>query len=360
MKKIQTFELIRGFFESTQVKELDQEGIKHLYLLSDVLNKSKPSFADEHLDFVLHHIDTVKDTLDCLVSKHILLDDMDKEYPLTINAVHSGYPTITDLFYLRDNKNKAEAALEKLPERELIIENARDFIYAGKLPIQQQKLLMKTEYLRLLEKTDLFGEFSVSQPRKGKGEPDQRYYSIEWYGLDPNTQVPVFYKMYFTQDTCVAALEDKECPKLNTFMYTSMHISQSPLTLAYSINNTIEEICPRVINRVQLGPFFSAYTDNHEHISALFEGVENPYLLEVKIDSAIVTSSRMMKSSKFFKRIMGRFWEKAIYVPIESTHHIMPFRLQQELLDHSSTKTIGGDKTFGITDEGGLNECYKR
>jgi broad specificity polyphosphatase/5'/3'-nucleotidase SurE len=131
--------------------------------------------------------------------------------------------------------------------------------------------------------------------------------------------------------------------------------------LAYAINTEIEEICPRIVQRVSLGPFFSKYTKNTDEVNKLFMGIDNPYLLAINIENAAVSVTQRMPSTRLMKRMLGQMVEKANYHNTEQLVFVAPFRLQQEILDPNYTeKEIKRDAIYGITEKGELNECYKR
>ncbi len=301
------------------------------------------SFLSPSLDFLI-------DSLDCLRLKHATEGEDRIDFQPTILPFESGFPTFKDFYYLDKDREQAQEVLAQLPTQPALLNTMKWKIKAGE-PIAHEQILLKRNlyYSKLLETKTLPGEGVVPGQLEFRGTNNQkRFYAIDWCSLQSSPAVPVFYKMWFTQNENFPALHaegDKPAtpnPKLEDFIQQTKSGIEGLKSFATRLNQSIEEIHPKEVRKYTLGPFYDSVTSNSEQMIKAFEGCQDPSALKFKVELALSVDIRRRVFRNTLEHIKAvvtqRPMEYEIYSEAQLMHEglIVPTRIKQNLRgDHN-------------------------
>jgi len=310
--------------------------------LSDILTKEKD-------EFVAPYLKIVQDTVKCLILKH----DLEKDSPnfsLTIDPTESGFPTFKDFYLLKKDKEIADKALEKLPSKEAIIEKIRDKLLRGSSPVTLQSQLKKFNFYSKLKGTNILEEYYLNELQLVGEEGSKKLYTLEWNCIERGSNVPVFYRMYFSQDSKFQILNEGTTPKLKTIIYESQYGRRDLREIVSVIDYELDEIHPKLINKYIIGPYYNDITTNSPELNSIFGGMQDQSILKFNVEA--VASISVKKLGGWIRQRLGLAIEKEVYGPLDNTNRkmIAPFRIKQKLgkKDEFGKKC----KIYGITEEG--------
>lgn len=332
------------------VKRIDEaEVLPYLNRLSSRLSNLSEILKREGNEFVVPYFQIVKNSIDCLTLKYEIKGEDKIDFSLTIDPTDSGFPTVKDFYLIERNKEEAKSVLEQLPERDEIIDSIRKSILRGESPINWQIVLKRHNFYAKLSKSKVLKEYHLNEPRLIKEENGRRFYTQEWSCVEMATNVPVFYRMCFTQDRRASPIEEAPNYKLETLIYQTKLSMIDLKGFAALVDRDIEELHPKLIERYEIGPYYDSLTTNSQELSEAFNDMENPSALKFTIGR--VLSEKVQKYGNWADWILGRKTEKEIFGPVDSeTRMIVPFRVKQKL----KNKDEHGNpcKIYGVTESG--------
>jgi hypothetical protein len=222
--------------------------------------------------------------------------------PMTIDPTESGMPTFKDFWMLRDDRDHAEEQLAQIPTREELVEQARDAIYNGKRPVKQQILWLQRAYMERLAATPVVADFRQGEPQRLGRKKSERLYAISWTGV-------------------IHSVNRFECVTLHFEERGAWHVSggvgelrtlidelaggRHSLPEMIGLINQAPWIVPRAIERVTIGPYHHAWTENDDLIQRAFaagNGAE-PWMLRAAIERAATTRAAERST---LDRLFGR------------------------------------------------------
>src|SRR5688572_23888650 len=103
--------------------------------------------------------------------------------PLTIDPTESGMPTFKDFWTLREDRDHAQEQLQQIPNREELIAQATDAIYAGNRPLKQQILWLQRSYMERLAATPVVADFRQREPVCLDAKRRDKLYAVSWTGV---------------------------------------------------------------------------------------------------------------------------------------------------------------------------------
>ncbi len=300
-------------------------------------------------DFILPFIKVVKNSIEALILKHQIgkLDEID--FPLTIFP-KSGFPTETDFYCLEKNKKEADQILEALPNREEIIDRIRRGIHKGYSIVNNQIMLKRFNYYSKLKDIKILEGYSIGNTELKKQKNGSRYYTTEWSCIERTSNLPVYYRMFFNQDSKKYPFNRADNPKLETIIYQTQVGLVSLDTLARTIDNEIEEIHPKQIYCVRIGPYYDQETENSDEINKLLEKDKNSSILKFSIEMVASEKTRPHYLS-FWDRFIGKKIIRESYGPLDiETRIITSFKTKQII---GNTDEYGNPcKVYGVTNSG--------
>ena len=188
---------------------------------------------------------------------------------------------------------------------------------------------------------------------------------MDWFCLESGTNIPVFYRMYFTQDENYPQLHDDEKvsgernPTLELFIQQSKRDIEDLKHFVWHLNQTIDEIHPKEIRKYSIGPYYDSCTENSEEMENIFNGIKNPSALKFTTEMVLSVDVRRKPLKNWKEHInaffSGRFPEKEIYSEQKIMEYglIVPFRIAQKLKNRDE---IGNRcKIYGVTESGEIS-----
>ena len=331
-----------------------------LGLTYDVCVQKLPKDAGQNQDF-LAYLQQLALTLDAIGFKHELEainPNRDIQLACTIDPSDSGFPIfVRDFKFLASDQANAAAQLASMPDDRKLVDDALYLLFRGLFPknVVTQKL-MRQYYRTLLALT--LPETLRIHPVKEAQERDGLHYctqSVE--RLDEHHNLPRFYTFYLRipEKTYPRPEWQDELRRALAGGFSTV----TALELGYLAQQVeaLEGIQLECVERFDIGPFYSAFTENGPAVSTLIEAANDNIMMFSK---TMVVRTGEIERVGLRERWLG--WtsgDEAVgqfSPPIASPQYIlMSHRLIQKvhnlninLKDHT--------KMFGITSKGEIYE----
>ncbi|KGL62899.1 hypothetical protein [Polaribacter sp. Hel1_85] len=264
----------------------------------------------------------------------------DEEDNMKVDLTDSGFPNYLEFRFLYNDLELKNEYVGKLKGKENLKEEFLDTLLKKKQPIKRDKLFQASSivYYQSVKQQYIFNRFVqgkiIETPKNGHGN-----LMTSWSFYDVTTNRPYICYMYFNYDGKRIS-DDKE--KLYQVLKESADREMSLDTMAYSIDRKLENIQPKHIKRIDLGPFHNVFAkDENEITHAILGGIarkEIPlesYALSLKIDE--VFSGDTFKEGGFFSKQTMQKWsdvikQKYVFAPhriIQLLHNVAPETLHK-------------------------------
>jgi hypothetical protein len=214
--------------------------------------------------------------------------------PLTVDPTESGMPTFKDFWTLREDRDHAQEQLQQIPNREELIAQATDAIYAGNRPIKQQILWLQRSYMERLAATPVVADFRQREPVCLDPKRRDKLYAVSWTGVVHSVNLFECCTLHFVESGGWHVTGGtKQLRDLVDDLYGGRHSLQEMVGL---INQT-PWIVPQTIERVTIGPYHHSWTQNDELVERAFAAAngQEPFMLRATIERAATT--RALKRS---------------------------------------------------------------
>lgn len=300
--------------------------------------------------FVLPFINRIRNSLRGFSLKYQINGDEHRTLPFTIDASYSGWPTVKDFYILEIDQRNAEINLSTLPqEKEIISSIARVLMHDGS-PEKYQNILRIRKFNEFIKSAKILRESKKAHLEKGQQENGKRLYSAEWGGIEFTTQLPVFYRMIFTQNSGSLPLNDLPS-QFELALYACLRGVVDVRRAAMEINNAYEDIHPKIVQKVTIGPFHSIETRNNGDLDSLLKGYQGEPVLRLRTD-AVASFATRNHVRKGLISFFDRHFTREEYGPIDSVRKmIVPFGMKQRLQGHDE---YGPCTIYGVTSDGGI------
>lgn len=252
---------------------------------------------------VAEYIDRLERSFSCW---HNRLGFMDR---FRIGRADSGYPVFQNVLELENDRRTAETRLAAIPEPDQIRAEMVDFILRHKaFPAALQQSMAERIYLEDVRGGQIFSPFVLPRTVKVSVNPKTRrpYYLVHWGVFDGSANLPLIYMATIEDSsedivaTLVAAdgtlngkvpiplpveglLNPQLARRFDGFAEKNSAYSLSPATIAGNLDRDFDELHPKQLRRVVLGPFYSGgITENNSTVSEVLSKVrkqENAWLL---------------------------------------------------------------------------------
>lgn len=325
---------------------------KRLGNLSTILTRE----GNEGGEFVIPYLQIVKNSIEALKLKYQLQGQDRVDFGLTIASRDSGFPTEKDFYMLERNKEDSHEILKCLPSRDEIINNIRNAILRNDSIINSQTLLKRHNFYSMINQASLIKEYHLNEPKFIKEQNERRLYTLEWSCIERTSKVPVLYRMYLEQDTRSIPLEKSFNKQLELIIYQTQVGFFDIGTFARHIDNEVEEVHPKLLEKYTLGPYYDTVTKNNLEMTNLLKNSEESSILKFSIERVLSERVRQYGGNDFVDRIINiiskRKTIREVFGPVDSeTKMIVPFRMKQELGNRDEYEnpckvygvTIGGD-----------------
>lgn len=239
-----------------------------------------------------------------------------------ISRAESGFPVFQNVLELENDRQSAEKRLAGIPAADALRQEMADFILRQKaFPGELQSRMAERLYLEQIGKGDIFSPFIMPETiRVGVNPKTMRpYYVVCWGAFDGTSTLPMVYmsviedssekiiKLLVTPDGKLNPETDIPLPiggllnpdlasRFDDFALKNSAYSLTPVTIATNLDQDFEELHPKQLRRIVLGPFYSAgITENNAKINDILSKVrktENAWLLTWTVQEVFSKAER--------------------------------------------------------------------
>ena len=239
-----------------------------------------------------------------------------------ISRAESGFPVFQNVLELENDRQSAEKRLAGIPLADALRQAMADFILRQKaFPAELQSRMAERLYLEQIGKGDIFSPFIMPETiRVGVNQKTMRpYYVVCWGAFDGASTLPMVYmsviedssekivKLLVTPDGKLNPETDIPLPvggllnpdlasRFDDFALKNSAYSLTPVTIATNLDKDFEELHPKQMRRIVLGPFYSAgITENNAKINEILSKVrktENAWLLTWTVQEVFSKAER--------------------------------------------------------------------
>jgi hypothetical protein len=264
----------------------------------------------------------------------------DEEDNMKVDLTDSGFPNYLEFRFLYNDLELKNEYAGKLKGKESLKKEFLDTLLKKKQPIKRSKLFQASSivYYQSVQQKYIFNKFVqgkiIETPKNKNGN-----LMTSWSFYDVSTNRPYICYMYFNYDG-KNIVDEKE--KLYQVLKESADRDMSLDTMAYSIDRKLENIQPKHIKRIDLGPFHNVFAkDENEITHAILGGIARKdiplesYALSLKIDE--VYSGDTFTEGGFFSKQTMQKWsdvikQKYVFAPhriIQLLHNQTPSELDK-------------------------------
>jgi hypothetical protein len=239
-----------------------------------------------------------------------------------ISRAESGYPVFQNVLELENDRKSAESRLAAIPQPDQIRAEMADFILRHKaFPAALQRSMAERLYLEDVRSHQVFSPFILPRTVKVSVNPKtmRPYYLVHWGVFDGSANLPLIY-MATVEDSSAGLVkslvtkdgrlnDDVDVPlpvegllnpelahRFDDFAEKNSAYSLSPATIAGNLDKDFDELHPKQLRRVVLGPFYSAgITEHNSTVTDILSKVrrqENAWLLTWTVQEVFSKSER--------------------------------------------------------------------
>ena len=242
-----------------------------------------------------------------------------------VSRTESGFPAFQNVLELENDKGSAKDRLASIPAPDELREEMADFILRRKeLPSVLQASMAERIYLEQVQKGELFSPFILPRTIKVSVNPKtmRPFYVVHWAVFDGAANLPLVYsatiedssddlvEMLVTSDGRLSdkvpiqlpvdgLLNPKLARQFDDFAAKNSAYSLSPTTIATNMDNDFDDLHPKQLRRLVLGPFYtSGVTEQNAVVNEILGKVrkpENAWLLTWTIQDVFSKAERPAK-----------------------------------------------------------------
>src|SRR3989339_146786 len=264
-----------------------------------------------------------------------VFDGLDKiDFPLTIDPNISGLPTTKDVILLEQNRESAKTILEQIGSREDVIGKLRKAILRDDTPAIRdgQFVLAKYNFFNALSEIEVLTPYSVKKINKtiNRDKTGRDSFEMEWSCIERGSGFPIYYRMLLTRDNGLPEFSIGSNPRLEMMLYqTQLGISDLS-SFAFLIDNEVEEIHPKLLERYKIGPFMNRHTANGKRFTPILTEAPDSSILGFTIER--VVSTRVSNYGNFWDAIRGKKTEREQFSPVDSEKKLVTsYRVKQRI-----------------------------
>ncbi|WP_439130952.1 hypothetical protein [Polaribacter sp.] len=265
--------------------------------------------TQQELIFFKQYSDLLLYSIDAMRIKYMY----DEEDDLKIDLTDSGFPNYLEFRFLYNDLELRENYIDDLVDTDTLKSQFLNTLLRKKQPIKNRELQKASSiiYYTSVDKNLIFNRFVQGKILEGPENANYEYMT-SWSFYDVSHNRPFVCFMYFDYDK-KDAIKDKET------IYKVLKESadrEMPLdTMAYNIDRKLEEIRPKHIKRIDLGPLHNVFAKDenqitHTILKAIAEKTVSldSYALSLKIDE--VFSGNTFTEGGFFTKQTMQKWSE--------------------------------------------------
>lgn len=219
-----------------------------------------------------------------------------------INRGESGYPLYQHVLDLERDAKNAERKLAEIPDGDTLREEMVDFILRKKkFPSATQTAMAERLYLEEVLKGEIFSPLVLPESVKVSVNPksERPFYVVHWGAFDGTANLPLIYTAVIedSSPSMAASLTDGEgdlkadldiplpiggllnpdlAHAFDSFVEKNASYGLTLATIADNMDRDFEELHPKQLRRIVMGPFYSAGLTSHGRVvETILEGVKN-------------------------------------------------------------------------------------
>lgn len=206
------------------------------------------------------YLQALASTFNVLFYKHLMAPRVPNALPhhLEIDRADSGFPVFRELLQMGNDYTQSVARLDAIPKAEQLKAEMLDQILGERtIPTRLQFALSQRLYYQGLQSKALFWSQNTPQCVWLKTE-NRRHFLIHWATYDSQTNLPLIYLM-LVEDSGRAGLpkDDKRWPRVQAHLSAQSMASLKLLTIAKGFDEDFDELHPKFLRRIQIGPMMS-------------------------------------------------------------------------------------------------------
>ena len=298
-----------------------------------------------------------------------------------ISRAESGFPVFQNVLELENDRQSAEKRLASIPVADALRADMADFILRHKaFPTDLQARMAERLYLEQIGKGDIFSPFVLPETIRVAVNPKtmRPYYVVCWGAFDGTSTLPMVYmatiedssenivKLLVTPDGKLNPDQDIPLPiggllnpdlasRFDDFALKNSAYSLTPVTIATNLDKDFEELHPKQLRRIVLGPFYSAgITENNARINDILSKVrkvENAWLLTWTVQEVFSKAERPAQrgfwsstpASEEFHIDTDNLEATRMGVSAYEKHALVPHEAYQALYASGDAASIFGD-----------------
>ncbi len=234
--------------------------------------------------------------------------NFDENQSMLVDLTESSFPNFLEFKRLQDDLHKREAQLKSLPNKDTLKQNILDALIRNhKDPNRLLQQLSKRNYYSSLEIHKLFFEFTPGKIELIKQHDDKeetRTYFYSWASFDSVTNKPYVYTMVFDNPTNTkhSGGDIKRDHDFIEVIKRCTHNSAPLKVVASDIDNSYENIYPKVLKRIELGPIYGKYSQDKHPFTLMLRNhfSEEDFILTYQTE--IVFSVGQKRTSSFLSK----------------------------------------------------------
>ena len=220
-----------------------------------------------------------------------------------ISRAESGFPVFQSVLELENDRRGAEKKLATIPPAATLREEMADFILRHKdKPVELQRDMAQRIYLEKLSEGLVFSPLVLAKTHKVSVNPKtgRPYYVVHWGAFDGSANLPMVYmatvedstddmvETLVTRDGKLNERVDIPLPvegllnpqlahRFDDFTERNSAYSLSPATIAGNMDRDFDDLHPKQLRRLVLGPFYSAgITEHGSKVAEVLSKIRDP------------------------------------------------------------------------------------
>lgn len=264
----------------------------------------------------------------------------DEEDNMKVDLTDSGFPNYLEFRFLYNDLELRKNYIDKLVDTENLKAQFLDTLLRKKEPIKKRDLFKASSiiYYTSVDKKLIFNRFVQGKILEGPESANYQYVT-SWSFYDVSHNRPFICFMYFDYDG-KDAIKEKE--KIYQVLKESADREMPLDTMGYNIDRKLEDIRPKHIKRIDLGPLHNIFAKDENQIThTILSGIASKtvplesYAISMSIDE--VFSGDTFKEGGFFTKQTMQKWsdvlqQKYLFAPhriIQLLHNQVPRALDK-------------------------------
>lgn len=228
----------------------------------------------------------------------------DPTHSMLVDLTESGFPNFMEFKKLDHDLQVKDRALKDLPSKESLKQSILDHLIRKKTdPVKLLDQLSKQSYFIRLQWSNILTEFTPGTLELLNEHTDAnrtRTYFYSWASYDSVTNKPFLYTMIFdnplNEGRKVGDIDQD--PKFLDTIRKCTHNTSPLKVIASDIDNAYENVMPKVLKRIEIGPIHGKYARDKHPYTILLRKQFNPddYIFTYNTEIVFSTGEKRTKS----------------------------------------------------------------